>query len=76
MRPPSLSRDSNRVTLKDASWRIRAAAIPDIPAPITITDGTDLCWLSMSDVIVPSRNLLGKKSLGSMNDEVKVELTM
>jgi hypothetical protein len=33
---------------------MRAAAIPDIPAPITRTEGAGLCWLSMSEVIVPN----------------------
>lgn len=32
-------------TLNDASWRICAAAVPDIPPPITITEGIEPCCL-------------------------------
>lgn len=35
------------ITLKDALRRAREAAIPDIPPPITITEGDEQYWLSI-----------------------------
>jgi len=42
------------LTLKDASWSLRAAASPEIPPPITMTVGSELFGLSTCEMKVPS----------------------
>jgi hypothetical protein len=47
--------------LKDASERFLAAARPDIPLPITITEGCTLFCFCISSEIVPSGRLSGNE---------------
>ena len=45
---------NNITTLIEALCRIRAAAIPEIPPPITMTVGGEQCCLSMCEANVPN----------------------
>lgn len=55
-------------TLKDALWRKRAAAIPEIPPPITITDGDELRGLPKRGGKMPSQ--VRERSKLSSTDEI------
>ena len=51
---------NNMTTLKDALRRICAAEIPEIPAPITMTEGSELHFLLMHEANVPKHQTMYK----------------